>query len=55
MEHATDTANFDDEFTSQPIQESVMPESELAAASRNKAANHFDGFTFVDKSVLSGK
>jgi len=45
-----DTSNFDEEFTSQPIQESVMPDSALAPS---KAA-HFDGFTYVDKSVLGG-
>ena len=44
---ATDTSNFDEEFTSLGLAESVVPESALAG----KATN-FDGFTFVDKGAL---
>ena len=49
-----DTSNFDEEFTSQACQEpeSVMPDSMLNAPGGQKAANAFDGFTYVDKSLL---
>ena len=42
---AADTSNFDAEFTSEPVVDSVAAPSALTAAK-------FDGFTFVDKSTL---
>lgn len=46
---ATDTSNFDDEFTSQPAMESVAPGGALDA---KKGGPNFDGFTFVAASHL---
>jgi len=48
---ATDTSNFDEEFTAQPVQDTAVPESALAAASKKDQPN-FDGFTFVADSHL---
>jgi len=46
----TDTSNFDEEFTSQKVEDSVVPESALSG--RAKAVAHFEGFTYVDKGHL---
>ena len=51
MKGATDTSNFDEEFTSQPLQDSLVPESVLEGAAK-KPAPEFDGFTFVADSHL---
>ena len=47
VKSATDTSNFDDEFTSQPIAESVMPETALGGKGQQ-----YEGFTYVDKGHL---
>lgn len=47
--HGTnDTSNFDEEFTSEPVVDSVVPASALADARNTK----FEGFTFVPQSKL---
>jgi len=46
----TDTSNFDEEFTSQTIEDSVAPDSAL---SRGGKSDHFEGFTYVDKGPLN--
>ena len=42
-----DVSYFDDEFTSQPIAESVMPETALGGKGQQ-----YEGFTYVDKGHL---
>ncbi len=44
---AADTSNFDAEFTSEPVVDSVASPSALTMGAK------FDGFTFVDKSAFS--
>ena len=51
VQGATDTSNFDEEFTSQPLQDSLVPENVLEGAAK-KPAPEFDGFTFVADSHL---
>ena len=48
---ATDTSNFDEEFTAQPVQDTAVPESALASAAKKDQPN-FEGFTFVAESHL---
>lgn len=48
---SVDTSYFDEEFTSEPVVDSVVTSSAL---SESKGSTRFDGFTFVDKSTLSG-
>lgn len=46
---ASDTSNFDSEFTSEPVVDSLAPTSHLTTGGAAK----FDGFTFVDRSALN--
>jgi len=47
--HETDTANFDEEFTSQPLHESHVDVAPLSTA---QSQSHFEDFTYVDQSAL---
>jgi hypothetical protein len=49
VQDAADTSNFDSEFTSEPVVDSMAASSQLNSAG---ASTKFDGFTFVDKSAL---
>ena len=53
VQGATDTSNFDEEFTSQSLADTAVPESVLAGAAK-KPAPDFEGFTFVAESHLKG-
>ena len=48
---SADTSYFDEEFTSEPVVDSVAPASALSESKGTK----FDGFTFVDKSTLAAE
>jgi serum/glucocorticoid-regulated kinase 2 len=45
----SDTSNFDREFTSEPVVDSVAPDSGFSMGSQGK----FEGFTFVDRGAMS--
>ena len=44
-----DTSNFDETFTSEPVVDTLLPDSELSKTMQ-KEGDAFDGFTYVDKS-----
>lgn len=46
---ATDTSNFDKEFTSEPVMDSVAPDSGMSGS----GGGRFEGFTFVGRSALA--
>lgn len=46
---AADTSNFDKEFTSEPVVDSVVPDTGLSMGAGNK----FEGFTFVDSGAMA--
>ena len=49
---AADTSNFDQDFTSEPVVDSLAPQGSALSKTLQQNAGEFSGFTFVNKGKL---